>query len=404
MILEDVELEGDFYDNSYYKDLYAFLEDQIKQDKNKHFAHLANVNEEQLLFTLYIDPNVFGLSEFQSDAWGMDLSEYIGISLTFFTTQGQEEKHPKVEVYQIGDTYKKDVHTGSKRKFLLYWTIGDRILFSFFGKKNWPFSEILKSEDKNLLKNLVKYTEQVILNSSKKCMICEDVLPSEGLRPSICPKQLCVFRHEQFGLGVDLENAILNTPDIVDLMVTMAYSGATQQGGSFDSFDPFPSGVEIKIKDKMTMQETTYDFLKNGVNDKGKVAKLIENIPKVSKLNEWVKKGILKEECAKISPLIYPFLRWLLASNRCFLKLLPKDQRMNEMSTDYQYVMLSSTPEKEIKFNLEKKKYGSFYAWHGSALHNWHAILRNGLKNMSGTKGQVNGAAYGSVILTLTKL
>ncbi len=33
---------------------------------------------------------------------------------------------------------------------------------------------------------------------------------------------------------------------------------------------------------------------------------------------------------------------------------------------------------------------------HGSALSNWHSILRTGLKNMSGTSGQVNGAAYGS--------
>lgn len=317
----------------------------------------------------------------------MDLSQYIGVSLTFFTTQGQEEKHPKVEVFQCGDTFKKDVHTGNKKKFLLYWTIGDRILFSFFTKKNWPFSEIQKNENKKLFQDLVNYTQNIIMNTSKKCMICEDVLPSEGLRPTICPKTLCVFRHEQFGLGVDLESTLLNQPDLVDLMITMAYSASTSSG-SFDPFDPFPSGIEVKVKDKMTMQETIFDFLSNGTNDKGKVQKLIESIPKVQKLTEYVQKGILKDESNKISPLIYPFLRWLLASNRCFLKLLPKDQRIQQMSSDYQYVMLSSTPEKEIKFNLEKKKYGSFYAWHGSALQNWHAILRNGLKNMSGTKGQ----------------
>lgn len=38
-------------------------------DKKVHHAHLSNVNEEQLVFTYYIDPNVFGLTEFQSDAW-----------------------------------------------------------------------------------------------------------------------------------------------------------------------------------------------------------------------------------------------------------------------------------------------------------------------------------------------
>jgi hypothetical protein len=34
----------------------------------------------------------------------------------------------------------------------------------------------------------------------------------------------------------------------------------------------------------------------------------------------------------------------------------------------------------------------------GSSIENWHCILRQGLKNASGTKLQVNGAAYGNGI------
>lgn len=71
---------------------------------------------------------------------------------------------------------------------------------------------------------------------------------------------------------------------------------------------------------------------------------------------------------------------------------------IKEMYTDHQYYLLSSSPEKEEKFQKYKNQYGSFYAFHGSGLCNWHAIMRNGLKNMSGTDGQLNGAAYGSGI------
>lgn len=71
---------------------------------------------------------------------------------------------------------------------------------------------------------------------------------------------------------------------------------------------------------------------------------------------------------------------------------------IKEMYTEHQYYLLSSSPEKEEKFQKYKTQYGSFYAFHGSGLSNWHAILRNGLKNMSGTEGQLNGAAYGSGI------
>ena len=42
--------------------------------------------------------------------------------------------------------------------------------------------------------------------------------------------------------------------------------------------------------------------------------------------------------------------------------------------------------------------FGSTYAFHGSSIENWHSIMRQGLVNASGTKLQVNGAAYGAGI------
>jgi hypothetical protein len=38
---------------------------------------------------------------------------------------------------------------------------------------------------------------------------------------------------------------------------------------------------------------------------------------------------------------------------------------------------------------------GTVWAFHGSRSENWHAILRQGVRNLSGTAGQLNGAAYG---------
>ena len=98
----------------------------------------------------------------------------------------------------------------------------------------------------------------------------------------------------------------------------------------------------------------------------------------------------------KLHPLAYPLLRWLVSSNRCHLKKLSEKESLKEMNTEHQYLLLSSTPHQEKIFQQNKDKYGQIWAFHGSALCNWHAILRKGLKNMSGTKGQVNGAAYGS--------
>ena len=47
--------------------------------------------------------------------------------------------------------------------------------------------------------------------------------------------------------------------------------------------------------------------------------------------------------------------------------------------------MVSGNPEAEMKFRKKRKKFGSFYAFHGSNSGNWHCILRAGLKNYSNT-------------------
>ena len=57
----------------------------------------------------------------------------------------------------------------------------------------------------------------------------------------------------------------------------------------------------------------------------------------------------------------------------------------------------SASPEGEKYFETLKKKHGSCFGFHGSDVENWHSILRNGIRNMSGTALQINGAAYGKV-------
>jgi len=116
----------------------------------------------------------------------------------------------------------------------------------------------------------------------------------------------------------------------------------------------------------------------------------------MSILSEWTREGKLKENCAKLHPLMFPFLQWLMATMRCHLKKLTPSEQIKEMNTTHQYYLASGTPEKEKKFQELKSKYGTKWGFHGSASCNWHAIMRKGLKNMSGTKGQINGAAYGS--------
>lgn len=227
-------------------------------------------------------------------------------------------------------------------------------------------------------------------------MICGKKLAYAGVKPVVCENQQCVFSYEQFGLGVDIESEISKHPDIVDLMITFGYCACFGTKQDFSPFEPYPSGIELKLVDKESGKTTTYDFKKSNETDVSKVKAVLEKFPPVSDLQKWVEKGILKEQLFKIHPLAYPLLRWLVASNRCHLKKLTKDEQIKEMNTEHQYLLMSGTPEKEKKFQSLKQSKGTYLGFHGSAACNWHSIMRVGLKNMSGSKGQVNGAAYGN--------
>jgi len=157
---------------------------------------------------------------------------------------------------------------------------------------------------------------------------------------------------------------------------------------NFDSFNPYP---DIIVNEKKP-------FVKGDKKLHQKVADLINKIPKVSKLLTYIEEGTFKEKCDEISSSLYTFLRWLMASNRSYIRLVPKKKQLSQFNTPFQFVLVNNSPEKETKFKQFRKKYKSIYAFHGSHLKNWHAIARNGLVNMTGTGAEKNGHAYGSGI------
>jgi hypothetical protein len=124
----------------------------FKEDKNNlKSATVYNINKEQVLVSFLINPADLGLSSLQSESWGIDKRMYIGVTITFFVQQGQEEKAPKIECYQCGSTKTESTEESAfkeKKKFLLYWSIGTRIQDDFL-KKFFPFEKIQVMKDNN---------------------------------------------------------------------------------------------------------------------------------------------------------------------------------------------------------------------------------------------------------------
>eukprot|EP01080_Neovahlkampfia_damariscottae_P008754 gene8754-702_t len=339
---------------------------------------------EDILLKLSINPrNRIKLTTLSGIARGLDMDKFIVISLTI----PMKAKPPQIQFFQTTELEKKYEKSESKFgicSFLDVFLKNDKFL-----DKNLASTKL---KTPKFAHYLLKYVEDFCINCTQQCIICGEKLPIEGIRPTICQKTLCVFGHENLGLGIDVAYEIQNHSDIVDLLITITYAAAQPIYGDFDPFKPFPEGVSANTT------EGSLSFLKNKTKDRELVAEVISLIPNVKTLQKWTNEGKLIENLYKCHPLAFPLIQWLLGSNRTHLKKLNKKESIKEMNTTHQYYLLSATPEKEEKFQKYKKQYGSLWAFHGSGLANWHAIFRNGLKNMSGTSGQLNGAAYGKGI------
>lgn len=96
-------------------------------------------------------------------------------------------------------------------------------------------------------------------------------------------------------------------------------------------------------------------------------------------------------------------LRWIVASNLAYLKQVEEEDELiqNIPKAFRQFKLVVGSPSKEHQLrkaivdvqarNENARKYPTLYAWHGSAVKNWHSILREGLH----FNETINGRAYG---------
>lgn len=117
-----------------------------------------------------------------------------------------------------------------------------------------------------------------------------------------------------------------------------------------------------------------------------------------SPLSSWVD---------RLPPAALGMLRWIIASNRaCIMQVDEEDDlgrngqnRLYGMPGWTQFRFAMGAPDKERRFIKSvretserlKLKYPTLFAWHGSPLHNWHSIIREGLH----FKDTAHGRAFG---------
>lgn len=353
---------------------------------------LATSNKIDYTLRLALAPSVF-LDPLMSEVWQIHWAQKIVIEMDVVSPYYLDAaKPPAVRCYQ-SDARNLGEASVAVASFGLQWYLQKRL--ETFLARNWP------PRHTHLFLDLVSHAMDRIMACADNCIICDKKLVFSMLKPSICDEALCQFSHEQFGLGVDPASEIAANPDVVDILITATMAAAIQGDGK--RFLPFPAHLEVKWKDAQG-KEVARRFQASPVGDPTssdlqQVRQIIEKLPSVAEMARWRTTQELKMELDKRDHMAFPLLRWILTSNRAHLSKLKPSETISAMnSTRHQYLLLSTPPAKERKFQEEKKRHGSFWAFHGSGFGNWHSILRNGLKNLSGTALMSTGAVYGNGI------
>lgn len=378
-------------------------------DINKHVKLMKNIDNDSINLEtddiiesciVKIKINILEIISFTSaKAWCVDPNLPIIIELTFPQDANFDYSYhfPKLEIYQ------KQENKNFGLKFQL-----ENILTNFL--KNIYSSDIVWFPDLSKIKEFDKgiifteyglffmiktYIMSRINDLQKFCVLCDNphIFNTDMINRTVCIRPLCCFSYQQLGVAKDIINVLSSSIDVIDLLIK--FTKSTIKSSRRDIiFDPFPTITDDEDPNKLILDPNNPDY--------EKCSNILSNLPNNIKdiinqdMNDFSEiQNFLSTDC-------YNVLKWIISSNRSHIVKLNPGEYIKTLNTTEQYLMLSQPPEKEQKFKELKEQYGSTFVFHGSPFINWHAIVRKGLKNASGTKLQINGAAYGNGIYLST--
>lgn len=230
--------------------------------------------------------------------------------------------------------------------------------------------------DNDFICDLIIILNEIIPNIYNKCTICGEHILSENIIDT-CGKLDCINCSSKLVTNNYVCDYFNRDENVFILLIYTAYSCLKHPNAQLVMV-PFP-----KLVENITELANILKYDISNINS------LIEIVSGAKNDNDLQK---------KLGKTEYGFLKFVLKTNNTNLissKLFDKDNNETSSaftSSDVICYDVRHEPVLENKFSgLELR-----YLFHGSSLANWYAILRNGLKNCSGTKLMANGAVYGS--------
>ena len=225
---------------------------------------------------------------------------------------------------------------------------------------------------------------------SNSCIVCGRCQEHSGLKPVPCDSKACNHDFDENGIGADF-GMIYTKPVVADLLISMA-SAACQCTSRRDSiFRVLPSEFVIN-QGHWKLSSTLARRLIGIVCSKHFWAfhLYLQWPTRTVCKNHFIGTLIMKDRTTKLR-----LLRSVLNSCRGHLMQLEGGDKFTRMETNYQFRLCADSRSKEAEFAQLKEKHGSQFLFHGSPFYNWHCILREGLKNLSGSELMSHAASHG---------
>ncbi|KAK7473573.1 hypothetical protein BaRGS_00035176, partial [Batillaria attramentaria] len=311
------------------------------------------------------------------------------------------------------------------------------------------------SLENGFLVMMFRYARQRIPTLNEFCVVCDEPHVFQNgamLMPAVCSRELCVFAYQTLGVMVDAAADIATGAEVVDLLIAMTRAAVISHRRSV-IFEPFPNIVDPHNPKELAFSEKNKDYKKLGtvINQLPPMramtsvtcgelhAKLDTTDRLLFPLLTWIISSN-RSHIVKLPPerqimfMVTPHQFLLLSSPPAKEAAFQTAKKIYGSTFAFHFVSrgLVLALSAGVWYQLCQPGSGTSFVsrglvlalsagvWYqlcqpgsgasfvsrglvlalsagvcGSSIENWHSIIRMGLIVASGTKRQVNGAAYG---------
>lgn len=221
------------------------------------------------------------------------------------------------------------------------------------------------------------------------CTLCGIKLELKGLgKISHCKNKLCLIQSRHVVMDNKITDAYKKDPFLCEILIEILIEGTTHPKGE-KIFNPLPVILNItnlnELKKLLINEEKNLNIsnLSSSLND-------IELYRKIGSNAYAIISNAIIDNYFSLST-IERFQSEILSCEKP--KLLNNSNVFNSNvfdSKNIKFIGLNYSFEIESKFKKE------YFLFHGTPLYSWYPIVKNGIKIMSGTEFQLNGAVFGN--------